>query len=154
MEKVLTNLDKLLIASSPEQKKKRLRLDVSKDRGTGSLAYVRVLGTEPVADAARLASAEALGKEAAKEFKKEAEGLEKGTTLLSHTKEKDACKTSLKKTCAAVKKIADIASNGFGETRVVLVKAGKKQALDACTTNANVGILLAAKDGAKVTVAD
>lgn len=58
----------------------------------------------------------------------------------------------MEKTCKALDKVADIKSNGFGETKVVIVKAGKKQQLETCTTNANVGILVAAKAGVKLTI--
>merc|ERR1712086_163135 len=49
--------------------------------------------------------------------------------------------------------IPDLKSNSFGETRVLIVKPGKEQPLEMCTTNANVAILLAAKEGVTVTVA-
>jgi hypothetical protein len=74
-------------------------------------------------------------------------------TLIKRTSFKGCNKgKDLQKTCEALKKVADISSNGFGDTRVLMVKPGKQQTLDSCSTNANVGILVAAKNGATVTV--
>merc|ERR1719183_1732983 len=92
---------------------------------------------------------------AVKAFKEEGAAAEKPLTLLKRTKEGSGCKEGkgMDKTCAALAKVADIKSNVFGETRVLVVKPGKKQPLDSCSTNANVGILLAAGDGVSATVA-
>jgi len=72
---------------------------------------------------------------------------------VKRTKTGSGCKEDFSKICEKLSKIADIQSNGFGETRLVVLKEGKKQSLDACTTNANVGIVVAAKDGPRLTVA-
>ena len=40
----------------------------------------------------------------------------------------------------------DIQSNAFGETRLLVLKENKKQSLDTCTTNANIGLLISSKD--------
>merc|ERR1719446_1834800 len=120
-------------------------------KGIGTLSYVRGLVADPTADGERLAAAQALGKAASK-FKTEAAKLDKAVTLLKWTKEGSGCKgeTALEATCKALLEIPVIATNSFGETRVLLVKADKKRALETCPTNANLGILVAAADGATV----
>jgi len=49
-------------------------------------------------------------------------------------------------------KVADFKSNIFGETRVLVLKAGKQQQLEMCSTNANLAMLVSNQDGVKVTV--
>lgn len=116
--------------------------------------FVRALTTEPVVvPADRLEAAkELISGGATKALLEEAASAEKGVTLLKRSKEAAGCK-DLAKTCKALQKVVDIQTNAFGETRLLIVKAGKKQPLDSCSTNANVGIVVAAKDGAKLTVA-
>merc|ERR1712232_511960 len=57
------------------------------------------------------------------------------------------------KTCEALRTIADLSSNPFGETRSLPLEAGKKHTLGKCKTNANIGILAAVKFGVTVSVA-
>merc|ERR1711939_1049446 len=79
--------------------------------------------------------------------------VDKSLTLLKRTKLGSGCDgKGMDKTCAALAKVPELKSNSFGETRVIALKPGKKQQLESCTTNANVGILLAAEDGVTATV--
>lgn len=150
-------LDNRVAAIDTSLKAKRLRLDVSKGKSKeGSLLYVRVLPAEAIVPAERLAAAQELvSGGVADALVEEAAQIEKGQTLIKRAKEGSGCKEGkgLTKTCKALQAVADISSNAFGESRLLIVKAGKKQSLDSCTTNANVGILLATKEGATVTVA-
>jgi len=153
LENTLTNLDKKLASFDPAQKDKRIKLDVSSKSKEGSLLYVRLLAAAAKTPGEHLLAAQELKTNGAvKALKKEADSLEKSVTLIKRSKDGTGCKEPMKATCEAVKKVADLQSNAFGETRVVLVKAGKTQQLDSCTTNANIGILVAAKDGATVRV--
>lgn len=88
---------------------------------------------------------------AMKTMEKEIEGVEKHVALIKRTKEASGCKTA-PETCKALKEITDITSNGFGETRILVLKAGKKQTLDVCETNANLGIILPIKGDVSVTI--
>lgn len=152
----LDALDKRMSASDSSLKGKRSRLEQSKGFGKGgSLLYVRALVTDAIIGADRLSAAqELLSSGVSKAFLKEAASLEKAVGLIKRSKPGTGCKDDkgLESTCNALQKVADIQSNTFGETRVVVIK-GKKQALEVCSTNANVGILLATKDGATLTIA-
>lgn len=153
IENTLDELDKNLAVIEPAQKDKRLKLDVSSKSKEGSLLYVRMLTAGAVTPGEHLLAAQELEKNGAiKALKKEAASLEKSVVLIKRSKDGLGCKSDMKETCEAVKKVADLQSNPFGETRVLVVKAGKKQQLDSCTTNANIGILVAAADGASVSV--
>lgn len=154
IDKAVEELDKQLAGFAPAQSKIRKTLDTSKGSKAGTLLYVRALVSEDVAPGDRLMAATDLTETgAAKAFKEEAASVEKSMTLLSRTKEGSGCKgKGMDKTCAALAKIPDLKSNGFGETRVVIAKPSKKQPLEMCTTNANVGILLAAQDGVTAKV--
>jgi len=152
VDQTLDSLDKRVAAIDTSLKAKRLRLE---SKTKGSLLYVRALASEAVVPAERSAVAQELASDKfSAAFKKEVASTEKGVTLVKRTKEGTGCKEGkgMDTTCKALMSIPDIASNGFGETRLVVVKAGKQQQLDACQTNANIGILLAAKDGASITV--
>jgi hypothetical protein len=156
LDKLVEELDKQLTGFAPQQKAIRKTLDTSKGSKAGTLMYVRGLIGETTAPADRLMAAmDMVENGAATAFKEEGASLEKGLTLIKRTKEGSGCKDGkgMTKTCAALAKTADLKSNSFGETRVVVVKPGKKQPLETCSTNANLGILLAAKDGVTATVA-
>jgi len=88
-----------------------------------------------------------------KAFVSESESLAKSATLLKRSKEGSGCKI-MTTTCEKLQKVADAKSNGFGETRVVVVGKDKDKAvsLDTCNTNANIGILVASQAGVRVTV--
>jgi len=153
VESSLDSLDAQVAGIDPMQKSKKLRLDVSKAKGkSGSMMYVRALLMQPVVPFEQLAVAKELVDSGAA---KAISGLaaSQAASLIKRTKTGSGCKEELSKVCEKLSKIADIQSNGFGETRLLVLKEGKKQSLDACTTNANVGILVAAKDGARLTVA-
>merc|ERR1712118_617464 len=75
----------------------------------------------------------------------------KHVTLVKRTKDGSGCKTA-PETCKVLKGISDIASNGFGESRILFVKAGKKQTLDVCETNGNLGVILPIKGSVSVTI--
>mmetsp|Transcript_136875 Transcript_136875/g.437901 ORF Transcript_136875/g.437901 Transcript_136875/m.437901 type:complete len:716 (+) Transcript_136875:67-2214(+) len=157
VDQALDNLDRRIAGIDPSLKAKKLRLDTSKGKGTskGSLMYVRSLPTEAVVSAGRSAAVqEFISNGGIDALKEEVAALEKGMTLIKRTKEGSGCKEGkgLEKTCKALNAVADIAANGFGETRVVMVKAGKPQVLDVCETNANIAILIAAKDGATAKI--
>mmetsp|Transcript_33162 Transcript_33162/g.72311 ORF Transcript_33162/g.72311 Transcript_33162/m.72311 type:complete len:682 (-) Transcript_33162:146-2191(-) len=152
----LSNLDSRIAAMNPASKAKRDRLGVSHGQSKGgSLLYARALPADSVIQATRLADAKALESIVAA-LKEEAAAAEKAasTTLLKRTQAGPGCKEGkgFTKTCAALQKIPDVQSNGFGETRLIQLKAGKSQTLDMCTTNANIGILLSPKEGVTVTV--
>mmetsp|Transcript_134435 Transcript_134435/g.244727 ORF Transcript_134435/g.244727 Transcript_134435/m.244727 type:complete len:679 (-) Transcript_134435:149-2185(-) len=155
VDMALETLDKQLAGMSPSLKAKRKTLDTSKGTKTGSLCYVRALATESTVSPERFAAAtELVSGGTVKAFQEEAASLEKSVTLVKRSKDGPGCKEGkgMDKTCKAIAKVADIKSNGFGETRVIVVKAGKKQQLEMCSTNANLAVLVAAKDGVKLTV--
>lgn len=155
IEDALDSIDGKVATFDVSQKQKKDRLGVSRgaSKEGSSLMYVRVLITDATAPANQLALAQELG-DMFKELKEEAGSVEKSVALLKRTKAGPGCDGgSMPKTCESLQKMADVQSNGFGETRLLVLKAGKKQALEACSTNANVGILLATADGAQVTVA-
>jgi len=148
-------LDRQIAALDASQKSKRLRLESTRSKG-GTMLYVKALTAEAVATAERMAAAQELVKAGiAKALKAEAASAEKGVTLLKRALDGSGCKEDkgFSETCAALRKVPDIASNGFGEARLLVLKAGKVQALESCTTNANLGILVAAKGGATLKVA-
>lgn len=158
VEQVLVDLDRRIGTVDSSLKSKRLRLETSKGikgKEKGGLMYVHALLSEAVVPADRSEVAhELLSGGAIDAFKKEAAGSDKGATLIKRTKEGPGCKKGFEATCEALTKIADVASNGFGESRVVVVKGGKPQALDVCETNANIAVLVAAKDGVKAKLKD
>eukprot|EP00933_Yihiella_yeosuensis_P031025 TRINITY_DN24580_c0_g1_i1.p1 TRINITY_DN24580_c0_g1~~TRINITY_DN24580_c0_g1_i1.p1 ORF type:complete len:670 (+),score=215.54 TRINITY_DN24580_c0_g1_i1:81-2090(+) len=153
LEAVLEAVEKKIAATDSTQKSKRLRLDSSGGK-TGSLLYARATYTDPIVAADRLAAAkELVDGGVVKAFLEEGGSVEKAVSLVKRTQDGSGCKDKgVDKTCAAIKKIADIQSNGFGESRIIVAKDGKKQSLEVCSTNANVGILVAAKDGVTLTV--
>merc|ERR1712187_22601 len=155
VDNYLDGLDKKMSATATSLKQSRSRLDkgksVSKD---GVLLYVKGLVTDAISAAENLLAAQEVEEHVAKAFVKEAESIEKSLTLVKRGKLGKDCKEDkgVPKTCAGLEKVSDVISNGFGETRLLVVKAGKKQQLEVCSTNANVGILVASKDGVKLTV--
>jgi hypothetical protein len=155
IHKAIEDVDKQLATFAPAQKAIRKTLDSkSKD---GSLMYAKGLVSEAIVIADRSMTAmDMTSGGLVKAFKEEAESSDKSVTLLKKGKLGKGCEEGkgFDKTCQALVKIADLKSNGFGDTKVVVVKAGKKHDLERCTTNANIGILVAASDGVTVTVAD
>ena len=92
----------------PMQKKKKLRLDVSKGKGskTGTMLYVRSIFSEPIVSSERLAVAkELVDKGVAKAVTSSL--VEKSATLLKRTKAGSGCKDSWAQTCEKLAKIAD-----------------------------------------------
>mmetsp|Transcript_49747 Transcript_49747/g.89333 ORF Transcript_49747/g.89333 Transcript_49747/m.89333 type:complete len:677 (-) Transcript_49747:61-2091(-) len=154
IETTLDSIDKKVAAVDASQKSKKMRLDVSKGKSKGgSLLYARALFTDPVVPGERLTAAQELvDGGAAKALMDAEEASEKAGSLIKRTQPGSGCKGGLDALCKKLEKVADIQSNVFGETRLLVLKDGKKQALEVCSTNANVGILLAAKDGATLTV--
>jgi len=151
IEGALDGVDKKISVVDSSQKGKKLRMDVSKGKSKGgSLLYARGMFIEPVVPGERLAAAQDLADAAVTKALMEDDI--KATTLLKRTQPGSACKGSLEELCKKIAKVPDIQTNGFGETRILVLKEDKKQALEVCSTNANVGILLAAKDGATLTV--
>lgn len=156
IDKIAEELDKQLTGFAPHQKTIRKTLDTSKGSKGGTLMYVRGLIAEATAPGDRLmAASQMIENGVVKAFKEEGATADKSLTLLKRSKEGTGCKEGkgMTKTCEALAKIADLKSNIFGETRVLALKADKKQPLESCSTNANVGILLAAGDGVTATVA-
>jgi len=151
LDNALSDLDTSLQGVDKSLKGKAQRLATSKGKD-GSLSYAKALITDATSVASRIHVAEELAK-MKKDFVKEAEKAEKAVSFIKRTKDGSGCKKGgdFEKTCEALKKIADIRSNPFGETRLVVAK--KTQKLDVCQTNANVGVLMAAKDGAKALIA-
>merc|ERR1712190_382714 len=78
-------------------------------------------------------------------------GLTSSVSLEKRGSDASGC-AKLPETCAAVKALPDVSTNGFGETRVLALKKGKQQALDLCETNANLLVLLPLSDGVQLTV--
>lgn len=151
IDKAVESLDKRLAGFAPQLKAIRSTLD-SKSKG-GTLMYVRGLVSDALAPGDRfMAAMELVEGGATKAFKEEAASAEKSSTLLKRTKQGSGCGKGFTKTCEALAKIGDLKSNSFGETRVVIVKAGKEQQLERCSTNANLGIILAGEDGVSVSV--
>jgi len=96
----------------PMQKKKKLRLDVSKGKGskTGTMLYVRSIFTAPILSTESLAVAkELVDTGVAKAVT--SSSLEKSVTLLKRTKAGSGCKDSTQ-ICEKLAKIAD-PWNGF-----------------------------------------
>merc|ERR1712187_614970 len=155
VDNYLDGLDKKMSATATSLKQSRSRLDkgksVSKD---GVLLYVKGLVTDAISAAENLLAAQEVEEHVAKAFVKEAESIEKSLTLVKRGKLGKDCKEDkgVPKTCAGLEKVSDVISNGFGETRLLVVKAGKKQQLEVCSTNANVGILVASKAGVTLKV--
>merc|ERR1712232_518217 len=142
----LAQVDKHIIADKA-QKEKKDRLD---GKTGGSLAYFPALPMEATTEASRLNWVEPLTDKFVVLSGEAAEaGLEKHASLIKRTKDGSDC-AKLPKLCEAVKEVSDIASNGFGESRVLVLKKGKKQKLDVCETNGNVGVLIALKGGVKL----
>jgi len=158
LDQSIEQLDKQMALSVASLKLSRQRLDKGKSASKdGVLLYVKTLVADPVSDGENALVAQELENGGAiKALLEEAKTAEKPLTLLKRTKEGKDCSgdNGLKKTCDALQKVSDLASNGFGETRLLVVKAGKKQQLEVCSTNANVGILVAVKSGAKLVVKD
>jgi len=155
LDNSLDSLDKKMAVTVGSLKQSRTRLDKGKGAASsGVLLYVKALPTEPVAPADSLLTAQEIEKEVSKALIEESASVEKSLTLVKRAQLGKDCKEDkgLTKTCEALQKVPDVMSNGFGETRLVIAKAGKKQSLDVCTTNANVAIVVAAKDGVKLTV--
>ena len=99
----------LQVASvDPMQKKKKLRLDVSKGAGskTGTMLYVRSIFTEPILSTESLAVAKQLV-DAGVAKAVTSSSLEKSATLLKRTKAGSGCKDSAQQICEKLSKIAD-----------------------------------------------
>ena len=120
--------------------RKKQRMDVSKSKGkSGSMLYVRGIFTERFTTSDRLYLA--------KDLEAVAKGLtaEKSATLVKRSKMGSGCKDEMQKVCEKLAKVADIQSNPFGETRLLVLKPQKKQVLDSCSTNANIGVLVSSQ---------
>jgi len=154
VDQAIDTLDRRVASVDTTLKMKRLKLD---SKSKGNLMYVRALFSEAVVPAERSGAVQEFVKEnGIKNFLSEAAKLDKPATLLKRTKDGSGCKEGkgLEKTCKALRAVPDVASNSFGESRIVLVKPGKVQKLEICETNANIGILVAAADGVTVTIKD
>jgi hypothetical protein len=152
LEEALDRLDDQMSSVDPTMKDKRKKLDVSKGKSqNGSLMYVRALLSASPGTIQTAIEEELIAFGATAAFVKEISEGSKSGALIKRTKSGPLCE-SMPETCAALLKIPDIHSNGFGETRVVNVKPGKAQNLDSCTTNANVGVLVAAGIGVSAKI--
>jgi len=156
VDDTLDSIDSKAATFDASQKKKKDRLGVSRSASKegSTLMYVRVLLSDATAPSNQLAVAQELAN-GFEVLKEEAGQVDKSVGLLKRTKAGPGCGEagSMPKTCATLQSLADIQSNAFGETRLLVLKAGKKQALEACSTNANVGILLATTHGAQLKAA-
>lgn len=156
IEQGLEALDKRLGELDPTVKQKKLRLAIGAGKSSrgGSLMYTRGVFMQPSVSSSMSAVAEEFEKEGlAEAFVKEAAAADKAVGFVKKTKEDKGCKDgSFSETCKALLKVSDVVSNGFGDTRMVVVKAGKPQQLDTCSTNANIGIVVAAKDGVTLQI--
>merc|ERR1712232_1491220 len=142
----LVQVDKHIIADKA-QKEKKDRLD---GKTGGSLAYFPALPMEATTEASRLNWVEPLTDKFVVLAAEAAEaGLEKHASLVKGTKDGSDC-AKLPKLCEAVKEVSDISSNGFGESRLLVLKKGKKQKMDVCETNGNIGVLIALKGNVKL----
>eukprot|EP00747_Dinoflagellata_sp_TGD_P179145 gnl/TRDRNA2_/TRDRNA2_29452_c0_seq1.p1 gnl/TRDRNA2_/TRDRNA2_29452_c0~~gnl/TRDRNA2_/TRDRNA2_29452_c0_seq1.p1 ORF type:complete len:527 (-),score=126.53 gnl/TRDRNA2_/TRDRNA2_29452_c0_seq1:139-1719(-) len=150
----LKNLDAILAKEEDSlQKDKRDRL--GGDEASDKMLYVPGIFSEAIVDPQRLKAAKQLleagiDKAMAAEADQDADSVE----LLSSLKDGHGCeneqKKGLTKICKAVKKVADIRSNIFGET--LLLTVFDPVELQLCSTNANVGILFSVTDGVRVTL--
>lgn len=144
VEGALNNVQEQVVGDDAgKQKKKRL---VS--------GFVPGVLMEEVIEAENLAVAEGLAEKAeaiAKEVKEAS--LTSTAKLIKRSKDGSDC-AKLPETCAVAKALPDLATNGFGETRVIVLKKGKNQALDLCDTNANVLVLLPLDNGVSVQVGE
>jgi len=126
--------------------KRRKRLSM------GSGPHLQGILMEPQIEAENLVVAEALAEKATSIAKEINEAkLTATASLIKRSKEASGCK-DLPETCATVKGLPDLATNGFGETRVLALKKGKNQVLDMCETNGNVLVLLPTSSGVKLTI--
>merc|ERR1712232_1039655 len=142
----LVQVDKHIIADKA-QKEKKDRLD---GKTGGSLAYFPALPMEATTEASRLNWVEPLTDKFVVLAAEAAEAaLEKHASLIKRTKDGSDC-AKLPKLCEAVKEVSDISSNGFGESRLLVLKKGKKQKMDVCETNGNIGVLIALKGNVKL----
>lgn len=138
VDNALDALDGQVATFDPMQKRKKQRMDVSKSKGkSGSMLYVRGIFTERFTPSDRL--------HLAKDLEAIAKGLmaEKSATMVKRSKMGSGCKDEMQKVCEKLTKVPDIQSNPFGETRVLVLKPQKKQVLDTCSTNANIGVVAA-----------
>eukprot|EP00971_Amphidinium_carterae_P073787 1459006-Amphidinium_carterae.1 len=144
---LLERVASAMLADEPEVKDKSSRL-----KSSTSGSYVLGLATDPFSpgDDLEMTTSLLLNLDTiSTEVKSEAP--EKHQTLVKRTKDSSGCKT-LPETCAMVKEYVDVTTNGFGETRVLVLKAGKAQTLDKCDTNANVALVVALDNAVTVTV--
>ena len=91
----------------PMQKKKKLRLDVSKGASkTGTMLYVRSIFTAPILSTESLAVAKQMVDTGVAKAVTSS-SLEKSATLLKRTKAGSGCKDSAQQICEKLSKIAD-----------------------------------------------
>jgi len=141
----LVRLDKYILAGKA-QKDKKDRLD---GKAGGSLAYLPVLPMEATTEVSRLPWVEQItDKFVILAGEADKANLEKHASLMKRTKPGSNC-DKLPQLCEALKDVSDLSTNGFGESRL-LVLTNKKQKLDICETNANVGVLIALKGSVKL----
>merc|ERR1711937_802309 len=139
LDKEIDRLDKFLLTDKVNKDKKS-RLDVA----GGSVAYIPLLPMGLTVDADRVNWLEKLTEEdKAKEFAEEAAGakLGKQASLIKRSKAGGDC-DKLPKLCDAVKAIEDVATNGFGESKILVLKAGEKKKQALCDTNGNIGAIM------------
>jgi len=131
--------------SAAKDKASRLRNSLSGPFAGGVATNPTAPGEDLAASSTILINADKIVKEV------EAAKPEKHLTLIKRTKDGSGCKT-LPETCGILKELTDIRTNGFGETRLLSLKAGKPQTLDSCETNANVALLIPIDVAVSVTV--
>eukprot|EP00927_Polykrikos_kofoidii_P045873 TRINITY_DN3_c0_g1_i2.p1 TRINITY_DN3_c0_g1~~TRINITY_DN3_c0_g1_i2.p1 ORF type:complete len:645 (-),score=158.69 TRINITY_DN3_c0_g1_i2:105-2039(-) len=138
VEKLLQALDSKIVTDKLDRDRQKRLVSVA----GGSLAYLPALPMEALAEASMLPWAAKLADDIPK-FLKEANAakLSKHASVMKRTKKGAEC-NSLSKLCESLGNIPEVATNGFGESRLLVLKAGKKQKLDLCESNANLGVLM------------
>jgi len=150
-------LESKIDSFAPENKMKRKNLNTTTALGSqsGAMMYVRGMMTDAIVLPDRLMAAQEMKKGVIPSFMEEAAAKDAPLTLLKNSFQGTGClneEKGMQKTCKALMKINDVVTNVFGATRIIIVKPNKPTVLESCNTNANVAILIAAKDGVIVKV--
>lgn len=145
LDKTTTALLKIVTGDDKAETEKQERL---KKNMAGP--FMPLIAMKPIVDSDHLMFAGKLT-ESIKTMAKELEGVDKHLTLIKRSKEGSGCKTA-PESCKVLTGVNDIFTNGFGETRVLALKVGKKQTLDVCETNGNLAVVLPIKGSVSLTV--
>eukprot|EP00927_Polykrikos_kofoidii_P045872 TRINITY_DN3_c0_g1_i1.p1 TRINITY_DN3_c0_g1~~TRINITY_DN3_c0_g1_i1.p1 ORF type:complete len:728 (-),score=202.87 TRINITY_DN3_c0_g1_i1:198-2174(-) len=148
VEKLLQALDSKIVTDNLDKDRQKRLAGVA----GGSLAYLPALPMETLAQASVLPWVGKLADQIPKFVKEvDAAKLSKHASVMKRTKKGADC-GSMPKLCEYLAKIPEVATNGFGESRLLVLKAGKTQKLDLCESNANLGVLMSLNAAVTVKV--